>query len=44
MKNVPIAGLVAIIFGILVLLFPHITYILVGLYLLVTGGLMIAKR
>lgn len=44
MRDVPIPGLLAIIVGVLIILLPDLLNYLLGLYLIVTGVLLVVKR
>ncbi len=44
MKNVPISAVLAIVFGLLIIFVPQLISYLIGVYLVVTGFMMINRR
>ncbi len=44
MKDVPVTGLLSIIFGLVVLLVPQLISYLIGLYLILIGIVTLVKR
>lgn len=44
MKQVPVAGILPIVFGVLVLFEPGLAPYFIGIYLILIGSLAIAKR
>lgn len=44
MKDIPVASLLPIVFGVLIILIPSLLAYLIGIYLIVTGVLNFKKR